>query len=74
MTLEARALVWLAVQAREVQSGSAQNPYSSLSPNLGNATCILNFFNILYDLPVSGLELPTMKTIIVNLLLYEFGV
>ena len=56
MTLEARALVWLAVQAREVQSGSAQNPYSSLSPNLGNATCILNFFSTLYDLPVSGSE------------------
>ena len=35
MTLEARALVWLAVQAREVHNENAAESVTQFGPNLG---------------------------------------
>ena len=43
MTLEAWALVWLAVQAREVQNESAAESVTQFVPNLGACNMQSNF-------------------------------
>ena len=43
MTLEAGALVWLAVQAREVQNESAAESVTQFVPNLGDCNMQSNF-------------------------------
>ena len=47
MTLEAWALVWLAVQAREVQNESAAESVTQFVPNLGACNMQSNF-SLLY--------------------------
>ena len=44
MTLEAWALVWLAVQAREVQNESAAESVTQFVPNLGDCNMQSKFF------------------------------
>jgi len=55
MTLEAWALVWLAVQAREVQNESAAESVTQFVPNLGACNMQSNFSLFYFVVPVSGI-------------------
>ena len=55
MTLEARALVWLAVQACEVHNGSFAESVTQFVPNLGACNMQSNFSWNYFAVSVSGI-------------------